>query len=120
LNNTKVNVAVFKDDIGWYQPLHDDPKVFFLSGVLHMQDCEQGTVFVDKDNIEIYQAPTKKFSGAFWLNAHYGMHRVDTVTKERYGYLIVVPWHCFEPFNFSGETYGAGGSFMIDFDEFYR
>ena len=85
-----------------------------------MQDCEQGTTFIDKQNNITYQAPVKKYSGAFWLNSHYSHHYVEKVTKERMGYLIIMPWTCFEPYNFSGDSYGAGGSFMIDFEDFYK
>jgi hypothetical protein len=36
------------------------------------------------------------------------------------GYLLMIRWTALEPFNFTGKAYGAGDSFMIDFDDFYR
>ena len=118
--NTDLNLSIFKDDIGWSQGLHEDPKVFLLSGVVHLQDCEQGTTFIDSHNNITYTAPTKKFSGAFWLNAHGARHYVDKVTKERMGYLIVMPWKCFEPYNFAGNHFGATASNTINFRDFYQ
>lgn len=120
LDNTQVTISVFKDDIGWYQGPHEDPKVFFLSGVVHAQDCDQGTKFIDRWEQITYEAPTKKFSGAFWSNSHGSTHRVDKTVTGRYGWLIAVKWTCLEPFNFSGKNYGAGGSFDIDFNDFYK
>jgi hypothetical protein len=119
LEKTDITITVFKDEIGWYQPEHEDPKVFFCSGVIHLQDCEQGTTFVNSPD-KIYTAPTQKGYGAFWLNSHVSKHHVPIVTKERMGYLLMIRWTALEPFNFTGKAYGAGDSFMIDFDDFYR
>ena len=119
LEQTEMVINIFKDEIGWDQGPHEDPKVFFCSGVIHLQDCEQGTTF-DDSGIEPYTAPTKKGYGAFWLNSHHSKHRVPRVTKERMGYLIMVKWKCLEPFNFTGDNYGAGSTFEINYDDFYK
>lgn len=101
IDNTWIQINKFKDEIGWYQPLHEDPKVFLLSGIIHMQDCDQGTAFHDDYKEIRYTAPTKKLSGAFWANTQYSHHSVQTVTKERSGYLILAVWKNFEPLSFN-------------------
>lgn len=118
-NSTHLNVCVFKDEVGWNQGSHEDPKVFFCSGVIHLQDCEQGTYFKSGSGLE-YRAPTKKFQGAFWSNSHDSRHSVEEVTKERYGYLITVSWTFLQPHNFAGQEFVKKDfEFPIDYDEFY-
>ena len=88
LDHTTVKVTLIKDEIGFWQGKHEDPKIFVISGILHMQDCEQGTYFTAAD----YTAPTKKFSGAFWSNSQWSHHEVPVVTSERLAYLVIVQW----------------------------
>jgi len=92
IKHTAVKVSLIKDEIGWYQGKHEDPRIFVISGILHLQDCEQGTYFSDGN----YTAPTKKFSGAFWLNSHWSYHEVPVVTSERIAYLVIAQWEFLE------------------------
>lgn len=92
IKNTDVSVTLIKDEIGFSQGRHEDPRVFVASGVLHLQDCEQGTNFENG-----YVAPTKKFSGAFWANTQVSYHWVEKVTSERMAYLVIAQWK-FLPF----------------------
>jgi hypothetical protein len=94
INNTDVNVTLIKDEIGFSQGRHEDPRIFVASGVLHLQDCEQGTTFESG-----YVAPTKKFSGSFWANNQWSHHWVEKVTSERMAYLVIAQWK-FLPFYF--------------------
>jgi hypothetical protein len=88
LDNIIIKVSLVKDEIGFQQPKHEDPRTFVISGILHLQDCEQGTYFTDSQ----YTAPTKKFSGAFWSNSQRSYHLVPKVTSERLAYLVIVQW----------------------------
>lgn len=94
INNAEVNTTLFKDEVGFSQARHEDPRVFVASGVLHLQDCEQGTTFESG-----YVAPTKKFSGSFWANTQLSHHWVEKVTSERMAYLVIAQWK-FLPFDF--------------------
>jgi len=85
---TDINVTLFKDCVGWSQPMHEDPRIYVVSGVLHLQDCEQGTHFRSAG----YVAPTRKFSGAFWVNAQWSQHWVPEVTSERVAYIVIAQW----------------------------
>lgn len=86
---TDLNVTMFKDEVGWSQGCHEDPRIFAASGVLHLQDCNEGTYFPQRGG---YTAPIKKFSGAFWANNLWSEHMVNKVTSERMGYLITLQW----------------------------
>jgi hypothetical protein len=88
IESTNVNVTVVKDSVGWSQPLHEDPRIYPASGIIHLQDCEQGTHFQSEN----YVAPCKKYSGAFWANNQWSHHWVPTVTSERVAYLVIVQW----------------------------
>jgi len=103
LKNTKINVIMFQDEIGWHQSVHEDPKIYFMSGVVHAQDSDQGTTFCYGSLLPTYIAPSQQYTGSFWVNGHYSQHYVSTTTKQRMGYLITVAWTCFEPYDFSGE-----------------
>ena len=89
IEKTSVGVIMFKDEIGWTQPPHEDPRISIGSGVFHLQDCNEGTYFIESD----YTAPYKKMSGAFWANMQWSRHKVPVVTAERWGYLIVLKWN---------------------------
>jgi hypothetical protein len=89
IEKTNVGVIMFKDEIGWSQSPHEDPRISIGSGVFHLQDCNEGTCFIDGTG---YEAPHKKMSGAFWANMQWSRHKVPTVTAERWGYLIVLKW----------------------------
>ena len=93
---TEVTTTLVKDEIGWQQGKHEDPRIFTLTGVLHLQDCEQGTHFTDSG----YTAPTKKFSGAFWVNSQNSYHLVNKVTSERMAYMVIAKWK-FLPGNYT-------------------
>jgi hypothetical protein len=86
---TDLNATLFKDEIGWEQGCHEDPRIFAASGVFHLQDCNEGTYFPQRGG---YEAPTKKFSGAFWANNLWSEHLVRKVTSERMGYLVTLQW----------------------------
>ena len=88
IEKTEVGVIMFKDEIGWSQPVHEDPRISIGSGVFHLQDCNEGTYFMHNH----YMAPHKKLSGAFWANMQWSSHKVPKVTAERWGYLIVLKW----------------------------
>jgi len=88
IESTEVRVSVVKDSVGWSQPMHEDPRIYPASGIIHLQDCEQGTHFQSGN----YIAPCKKYSGAFWANNQWSQHWVPTVTSERVAYLIIVQW----------------------------
>ena len=85
---TDVRVSLVKDCVGWSQPMHEDPRIYPASGVIHLQDCEQGTHFQNGS----YVAPCKKYSGAFWANNQHSHHWVPKVTSERVAYLVIVQW----------------------------
>jgi len=85
---TDITVSLIKDEIGWQQNIHEDPRIFPLTGILHLQDCEQGTYFKESN----YTAPTKKFSGAFWANCQNSYHLVNKVTSERLAYMVIATW----------------------------
>ena len=88
IETTQIKVTLFKDEIGWWQGKHEDPRIFAVSGVVHLQDCNQGTTFTQDG----YQAPTKKGTGAFWANCQWSHHEVPVVTAERMGYLVIAQW----------------------------
>jgi hypothetical protein len=88
IENTRVTATLFKHEIGWSQSMHEDPRIYAASGVIHLQDCEQGTKFQSNN----YIAPAKKFSGAFWANTQWSHHCLEKVTSERMGYLIIAQW----------------------------
>lgn len=88
LDNTNIKVSIVKDEVGFHQGKHEDPRIFVISGILHLQDCEQGTYFTNGE----YTAPTKKFSGAFWSNSQWSHHLVPKVTSERLAYLVIAQW----------------------------
>lgn len=88
LDHTDIKVSVIKDEVGFSQNKHEDPRIYVVSGVLHLQDCEQGTYFEQAK----YTAPTKKFSGAFWSNSQWSHHLVPKVTSERLAYIVIAQW----------------------------
>lgn len=78
-------VELCKDTIGYKQPIHTDINTVFMTGVVHITDCENPTKFYKNISIDslVYTAPKKASSGAFWLNTSESYHGIDPTTIER-------------------------------------
>ena len=98
-NNITVEVSTLKDEIGWMQPFHYDPRIYILAGSFHLQDSESnGTKFyktppILSDDEPFYIAPSKKNSGACWINTRNSGHSVSRVTSDRFLYLLNGMWN---------------------------
>jgi len=97
-DNTFIGADFVKDDIGWEQPYHFDNRSYIMAGSFHLHDSlPNGTQIYGerKDYFQgsIYQTPSRKNSGGFWLNNMFSGHAVNKVVDtHRLFYLVHVLW----------------------------
>jgi len=98
--NTNVGAMLLRDEIGWFQPTHNDNRSYIMAGAVHLQDSFGGGTHiygVEGSNATlkpkpIYQAPSESNTGAFWLNTNHAWHSIGPTPSERFFYLVHVTW----------------------------
>ena len=106
IENLDIGVTLHRDNIGWNQDAHEDPRMNVMAGTIHLQDSDGGGTLFHGNNIPnssipdatvFHTAPSQKFSGSFWFNTPNSYHSVPKVINERVIYLLHVRWKTVKP-----------------------